>query len=751
MADYSNSKMAKAFAENKSFISKLVQRMKKLRKAGDTTNFNIKNKNAAKETSFSYIFSRHSSTGRFGASPQPDILDSIRSLDTSDTSSMTSYFDPFSMKVIKKRPDGEAGQARDSDGQDEIVPDLIVSEEMISSQGADSESTDEIVSEAEASGAGSTVSTAVSGEESDPADKIRDDFVKRVGFEIDYARANDFEAHYAKEETAANAFGEVVSSDGFDEETYNPGKTFKSDTPVIEDVPTDFDMELLVDSAPPKYSQEYGQFRASETRGIWGTIKGAFRKLFRQSEPTPDQQFKSFVTSLPDYRRTMALNRSVAIAMNQDYDPESDPQLKLIEQDARAAAASNVQDFGHAAVRMNAKKSGMLLSSYSFGFGVEGTPGMAGSIVGYVENPARISGRVVKGDYNIRYSDYLRAAAKIRGTVGSMRTYTMIGYNCTSFATDVAHAAGIPLKMEDTSSIVMTHKSHSQRVDSPYMLAQHLIEQEKRKDKDEAGIKAIAAKDMKEAARTRYLTAKYLRQFMQNEVTNKITDVSLLPVSELQEKISQLISNIAAKTATLDRLYPIEGLEGPARDRVIEDRIRGRRSLLGVDTETEAIEAYLKDKNKLAALLLSGMDNVNIIDLFGGDLKEENIDNYKRILKEIPLVREHYSKILEDGKDEYLGHIINAIFLRQGSLRENIIGRLDFSQWNKVNARGSNTPDYLKFIDAIYNALQGAYSLPMLGEGVFNSEALLQQFITLAKIPVDPEKDDYNYYDPEDY
>ena len=60
-----------------------------------------------------------------------------------------------------------------------------------------------------------------------------------------------------------------------------------------------------------------------------------------------------------------------------------------------------------------------------------------------------------------------------------MRTYSMIGYNCTSFAVDVAQAAGVPLKDEDAASYVTTHRHYSQRVDSPYTLARHLEERNK--------------------------------------------------------------------------------------------------------------------------------------------------------------------------------------------------------------------------------------------------------------------------------
>ena len=89
---------------------------------------------------------------------------------------------------------------------------------------------------------------------------------------------------------------------------------------------------------------------------------------------------------------------------------------------------------------------------------------------------------IIERRFSISYANYLRAAAKIRGVVGSGRSYSFLGYNCTSFAADIAKEAGVPIKDKDSSETMQTFRYRSARIDSPYSLAKFVRAANKQKD-----------------------------------------------------------------------------------------------------------------------------------------------------------------------------------------------------------------------------------------------------------------------------
>ena len=720
MPDYSSSKMEQSAAKNEARIKGILEEYRRDPDADPKhTVFTRRNAEEAKKFNLlRYMLSKHSSTGRFGASHREEPNDAIKALDNAEGVPQKAYFDPFSLKIImpkdKTLPTDEGAVRR--------IPFYSggISEEQLARN---------------------------------EAERIRSAFISRVDTELEETEENDFEKSrmgYDAQMALAEAvdvgvnFGRGKLGRKVDEErliqSHNSGRRFTPDNGIIEDIPDSFSLELIVDEAPPKYSQEWGQFWAEQTKGFWAQVKGFFKNAFSRKAPDEEamknELYERFLLRIPEYRDTM--NRNMAIARSftppQPYDPKTDPDLTDIRASVHAATES--KSLGHSVVRLNAKKYNIPLSSYSFLFGAITGAGMAGAITGGVSNPSHLHGGEKKGEYDIRYTDYLKAAARIRGVVGSMRSYSIIGYNCTSFAVDVAHAAGIPLKDEDSSSYIMTHRHHSQRVDSPYVLAMHLAEKEEREAKEknspEAQKKIDTELSQHETNVGKVLNDIYRPILINARILNEIAGMKLLKGKAIPVLIDELIEAVVKSGDFVDRQNPLEGLEGDALKNAAAARIGGRKVLFdGFPSEQDYLANLAADDERLARLALRDIRKIDFFDdLFGQSLTQKNFGRYCDKLLLTDTFNEKYGMLDDDNAMDFVKIVIGNIWAQQNYLR------------NSILYIAKNTEKYTDILTQLRELLH-PFDPAMLGEGLFNSPQKIDAFIADRKIIVpEPEFED---------
>ena len=141
---------------------------------------------------------------------------------------------------------------------------------------------------------------------------------------------------------------------------------------------------------------------------------------------------------------------------------------------------------GHAFIRLIPKMRNIKKATYSFGFCTTGPGKIGGVDEGTVANPdprVEESSKTEK-EYQIPYSGYLKAAAKIRGIMASGRKYSVLGYNCTSFAVEVAKSAGVSISDEEVATDMTTFDSRAERVDIPAALQNFLFKERAKANED---------------------------------------------------------------------------------------------------------------------------------------------------------------------------------------------------------------------------------------------------------------------------
>ena len=309
--------------------------------------------------------------------------------------------------------------------------------------------------------------------------KLNLDFLKRVEAQRGLARKNDFEkGRYGKLQqdyvvaSMISKYGEFAM---MDEENlqdageeyakqFNQGRTFKKDYEGVDEIPDNFALVVAVDPPTDVY-MDFNKDRAARTLNIFGQKLEGVDHL----EMLDENMRKS-----ADYREIVERGQRDAAETGMQYDPNCDPNVAIL----RTQILHSLTDGqGHSFVRMVAKSGNDDVHSYSFGFvPLTFTPGMGAVTMGKVENPDGHAkdARVIERSHPVSYANYLRAATKIRGLVGSKRTYSFMGYNCTSFAADVASEAGIPIRKEDSGERSRTFRRRKVWVDSPYSLAKYV-------------------------------------------------------------------------------------------------------------------------------------------------------------------------------------------------------------------------------------------------------------------------------------
>lgn len=255
---------------------------------------------------------------------------------------------------------------------------------------------------------------------------------------------------------------------------YDSAKGFTPDYPVMDGMESPNEFEAVVAVEPP--TDVYVDYNKLLTE------KKPF--LFSGWRKKPDyvKILDTVMKKSAAYGEIVSKGEADAAALNVKYNPDLDPNVMLL----RAQILHGIEDEqGHSFIRMVAKTDGNAYSSYSFGFWpLYTTPGTGAVTAGVVRNPDPYHDDpgIIERRFSISYANYLRAAAKIRGVVGSGRSYSFLGYNCTSFAADIAKEAGVPIKDKDSSETMQTFRYRSARIDSPYSLAKFVRAANKQKD-----------------------------------------------------------------------------------------------------------------------------------------------------------------------------------------------------------------------------------------------------------------------------
>ncbi|MBO5154602.1 MAG: cell envelope integrity protein TolA [Eubacterium sp.] len=257
---------------------------------------------------------------------------------------------------------------------------------------------------------------------------------------------------------------------------FDNSKEFEPDYMRVDEKAEPNQFEVVVAVQPPTdVYLDYNKQVTKETNYVFKSLKPDYRKILDEN-----------VKKSASYAELVAKGKEEAAAVNATYDPDMDPNIAML----RAQVIENIEHGeGHSFVRMVAKEDGKNYSSYSFGFWpLIATPGIGGVTVGVVKNPDPEASHksIIEHAFPVEYVDYLRAAAKIRGVVGSQRSYSFLGYNCTSFAADIAKEAGVDIKDDDSSEKIRTFKYKSARVDSPYSLAKFIRQKNEEQAEEQA-------------------------------------------------------------------------------------------------------------------------------------------------------------------------------------------------------------------------------------------------------------------------
>lgn len=304
---------------------------------------------------------------------------------------------------------------------------------------------------------------------------------------------------------------------------------YKNEDP--EATPNEFEAVLVVDPPTDVY-MDYNKLVSKATPILFGKrpdYEAILNRVMRQTAA---------------YQEIVAKGQADAAALDGvSYDPDVDPNIILLKEQIYRSLTDGQ---GHSFIRMVAKEKGQPFSSYSFGFWpLDSTPGMGAVTVGQVMNPdpEADNASLIERRFSISYANYLRAATKIRGVVGSRRTYSFLGYNCTSFAADIAKEAGVAIGDRDSSEDIQTFRYRSARVDTPYSLAKFVRQANQERDlKGEASSREQGMdRDVAERVNKGLADLSFLESSDRSTLTaiGKIIEDELRPSMEENEEIKR--------------------------------------------------------------------------------------------------------------------------------------------------------------------------------------------------------------------
>lgn len=700
--DTSNSLMKQSGKDNKMKLLALGEIYNyRRREEGDITNFEDEGKNRAKKFSFfRWIFKKtKSDMGRF----IPEVKereDSISALEGSGKVPKGAYFDPLGLKVIRPRVVEEFG-AEDQEAFEQA--------------------------------------------ESEAAD-IERDFVSRVDSEITNISENDKEEKLMDENSELalpqymarnrNVNGATLENMAV---AYDAGRAYTPDPGYIEEIPDAFQIEMKVTEVPPKYTLEWQQYRAEHTQGMSAKISNFFKGFFLPKVPDQEQDMdmiSDFIETLPEYQQIIRDGQRNAKSMKIKYDPLKDP--KAIEFRLGVSAAAQAVSGGHALIKLIAKKGGRDLSSYSFDFASIANGGVAGAVRGAVSNPANDSEQgAVKARQDIKYSGYLKAAAKIRGVSGAMKAYSYLRYNCTSFAAQVAQAAGVDIKPEDTTRKMMTLRHRSERVETPYDFANYIrsLNAKNPEQEDEANAQKVA-RDEKIAALTEKLVDRYEDEYLKNQTLKYYVDLSFTTIDDAKRGFEKKIKEIVTEGYEIDEKYPIDNVSGEAFGMAFENRGREKMLTLGARNEDLAVARMLEPENESKAF----------IAFFGKDIELEDIRRFFRSIPSKTSITDYIATVKMITESDYFNARFSNIpdldeikFKIGYSIYHAVVTKQDQIEQNIYDACEGKTNQEL--LDA-FRVAMGQYTAKHFSLDIMESEFNLNEFVRLSGIEL-PKRSDY--------
>ncbi len=380
--------------------------------------------------------------GRYGMPDTPRINDSVTVLkDEKNTRAEDVYFDPF---------DTVTGQAEDSDelqGREKLKADFLSRVNMLKELIHNNDLEKGYYGEEEKD----YIVACIVGDEIN--DMLDDN--KKLSLKELQQKARDI--IYGTEETLSLAQKH--------RRTYDAAKKFEKDFDTDESaVPDGFEFVVAV-QPPSDIYIDYSKERTKQTPMILKSLR---------SQPDYYKIVDSQMKKSKSYQEIVEKGRLEAEKLGLVYDERNDPNIDILRAQIMYTVST---EQGHSFIRMVSKKGARAIHSYSFGFWpLVRIAGMGAITKGEVMNPDPDAKKpdIIERRHSVSFPDYLKAAAKIRGTVGSQRTYSFIGYNCTSFAADMAKEAGIDIKPEDSGEKMLTFRSRTAIIDSPYSLAKYV-------------------------------------------------------------------------------------------------------------------------------------------------------------------------------------------------------------------------------------------------------------------------------------
>ncbi len=700
MPTFQSQKMKQTAEDNEKYLKDTRQLLKQRRESGDMQHYGKKNKEEAKKFSlFRFLTRKNDRIGRFGAVRAAENEDVIKQMDgRDDLSGKSAYFDPFSLMVIEPASIKYFG----TEDADKLEEDRL-----------------------QAEGIGMA-------------------FAERVGEEIDNVRSNDFEAsRNTLDARLAFAQNEEKDEDGVAHSPidtyavkYDPGRRFVPDDEVMEEIPEEFQVEIGVDDPPEDHALEWEMYKADQTKSIGARFKGFFRSILRIKAPEETTMFRTFAKTLPEYKRLENEGREYARQAGMNYKPDLDNELNAYVS-SLYSKLRKLQN-GHSYVKLIANKSGKEISAYSFRFvTLQGViTGMDGVVTGMVDNPIRKKTERVATKEKITYPNYLRAAARIRGIAGSMRTYSYLGYNCTSFAAEIAETAGVKFKKEDTSAILMSHRHRQQRVDNPFRMAAYVKERERIASEEAEKNESYAESQMSDEKHIQNLIVvkrgtyknQYRKNFMDLEIVKLIKKYRLVRYEVINDRLNSFIDSLVAQSIMIDERIPLNGRTDAEVQNALEKRQDAKIRAFGKKSIEEVLDNLVDPTNedRIARFVLG--DNYRIAAFLNSILNKlpsmENYDDVRlvRALANSEYVIKNYPDRTSFQRSDIARDIVWSVVKRQ---REDLL-RI----WNQVKDLSGRA--LVRGIETGLNGVDLLYYRP----GVFESAGTIQDAMEKMNIPL---------------
>ena len=426
---------------------------------------------------------KHTKTGRFGAQKTAVKNDSIERLEEDN---QDRYFDPF-QKINDEISDSKEGRSLQDDFSERVEDQVALSEKNDWDKGSVSDSEErrlELVYngtfESEGGSAlekmqndlakmsdpyGAFVATVDADNENQTEDEL-------PGAEDAPENANDEAADEPSEENS-EADEESHADKKTEQSEGNSEKSAEGDIPAK--APAQFQITVAVSGRPADYYTKMSRLKTLARIAAMGKDKTK-GKTKDQINAEKAAEFKELaakaVTESPEYREITARGQAAATAAGVKYEPLNDPNIHQL---IIRTNAIDLRNTGHSSIGMDTLRDDKLVKRYTFGFFPATDTKQEETVIGEVKNPDKSFDEAsTKRSYRVSYKDYLKAAAKIRGIKGSRRTYKVTGYNCTSFAIDIAKEAGINFADNEVAEDYVTSSSDFHLVDSPAALASKL-------------------------------------------------------------------------------------------------------------------------------------------------------------------------------------------------------------------------------------------------------------------------------------